>query len=162
MCSQENQIYTLLAPADGLIIPVKDIPDPVFSQEIMGPGFAVEPLRGILCAPAAGKIIQCAATSHAVTLEIAPGIDILLHIGIDTVHLNGEGFEMLVHEGQNVESGAPLIRFDIDKIAQLAASLITPIISVGETQLSVTMQAQGKVSIGTPVAVLQPIGTDNR
>jgi len=99
----------LTAPIDGIVIAIRDMPDSVFSQDTPGSGIAIEPPGNTLCAPAAGKIIQCAGTSHAVTLELDPGVEILLHPGVDTVYPNGEGFELLVCEGDQVRhSSYPL------------------------------------------------------
>lgn len=156
MLSADHKTYLLHAPVDGLVIAIADVPDPAFSQETLGPGIAIEPLGDTLRAPAAGKVIQCAAAAHAVTLELAPGIEILLHLGIDTVHLNGNGLEMLVHEGQRINAGTPLIRFDIDKVARSATSLMTPIISVGQKKLQITPVAKGRISAGAPLAKLIP------
>jgi len=153
---QSSASYSLKAPVDGLVVSIQNVPDPVFASETLGPGIAIEPLGNTLCAPAAGKIIQCAGTRHAVTLELAKGVELLLHLGLDTVNLNGEGLTLLVREGDTVTAGTPLIRFDIDKVASKAASLVTPIVSIGENPLRFVARAHGRVAMGEPFAELAP------
>jgi len=154
MRAADHETYELQAPVDGIVVAIADVPDPVFSQETLGPGIAIEPLGNTLRAPAAGKVIQCASTSHAVTLQLAPGVEILLHLGIDTVGLNGEGLQLLVHAGDQVAAGTPLIRFDVDKVAQGATSLVTPLISIGQKKITVAQAATGHITAGTLLAKL--------
>lgn len=156
MDSQTSANYSLKAPIDGLVVSIQNVPDPVFASETLGSGIAIEPLGDTLCAPADGKVIQCASTRHAITLELATGIEILLHLGLDTVNLTGEGLTLLVKEGDTVTAGTPLIRFDIDTVASKATSLITPIVSVGENPLRLVARTHGRVAMGEPFAELVP------
>lgn len=120
--------HTLGAPMRGVIVVLDEVPDPVFADATMGPGIAIDPLENILHAPCAGEIAQCARTQHALTLRTDDGGEWLMHIGLDTVDLQGEGFEMLVAPGQRVAQGEPLCRFDADRLARQATALITPMI----------------------------------
>ncbi|AQS41756.1 MAG: Phosphoenolpyruvate-protein phosphotransferase [Candidatus Tokpelaia hoelldobleri] len=157
MGSQISANYPLNAPVDGLVVSIQNVPDPVFASQTLGSGIAIEPLGDTLCAPADGKVIQCAATRHAVTLELAQGVELLLHLGLDTVNLNGEGLTLLVREGDTVTAGTPLIRFDIDTVASKATSLITPIVSIGENPLQLVARTRGRVAMGEPFAELAPV-----
>ncbi|WP_280567436.1 phosphoenolpyruvate--protein phosphotransferase [Chromohalobacter sp. 296-RDG] len=116
------------APVDGVLVTLDTVPDPVFAEGTLGDGLAIDPLGDTLCAPCDGEIVHCARTAHAVTLRSAGGVELLIHLGLDTVNLDGAGLELLVEVGQRVEAGAPLLRFDADRIAQQAMSLITPLI----------------------------------
>jgi multiphosphoryl transfer protein len=118
----------LLAPLDGWAAPLAEVPDPVFAEKMMGDGVAIDPTASMLTAPCDGEVILLHEARHAVTLRAANGAEILMHIGLDTVGLGGEGFTPLVRRGQTVNAGAPLIAFDLARLGQGAKSLITPII----------------------------------
>lgn len=116
------------SPLQGRIIPLEQVPDQTFSQKIMGEGVAIEPTEGLVKAPFTGKVLQVFKTGHAVGLESDDGVEILIHVGIDTVKLKGQGFETLVKAGDIVKKGDPLIRFDLDLIRRQAPSVITPVV----------------------------------
>src|SRR6185436_3732002 len=111
---------SLVAPVDGVLVPLEDLPDPVFSGRLMGDGIAVDPTSATLVSPCAGTIVQVHRAKHALTLRSDGGVSILLHIGIDTVSFNGKGFRSLVKDGDRVQAGRALIEFDLDAIAQSA------------------------------------------
>lgn len=92
----------ILSPVNGQLIPLSDVSDPVFSQGMIGPGFAVKPTSDVLYSPVRGIITSVFPTKHAIALETVEGKEILIHIGIDTVELNGEGFDILVSEANKV------------------------------------------------------------
>ncbi len=118
----------ILAPLDGWCGPLDDVPDPVFAGRMLGDGLAIDPVAGLVVAPCAGTIVTVAAGGHAVSVRTAEGVDVLIHVGIDTVQLGGRGFEVLVRPGQTVASGAALIRFDLDAVARAAKSVMTPVV----------------------------------
>jgi len=118
----------LLAPLAGWSTPLDEIPDPVFAGRMLGDGLAVDPTSATLHAPCDGQIIALPESRHAVTLRSDAGAEILMHIGIDTVGLGGEGFEAHVRVGRKVIAGERLITFDLDLIARRAKSLLTPIL----------------------------------
>ncbi len=118
----------ILSPFDGWCGPLDEVPDPVFAGRMLGEGLAVDPTSGVLLAPCAGRIITLPASAHAVSIRPAEGIDVLIHIGVDTVQLGGRGFEARVQAGAMVRAGEELIRFDLDTVARGAKSLITPIL----------------------------------
>ena len=119
---------TLLAPLAGWSTPLEEIPDPVFAGRMLGDGLAVDPTGDTLHAPCDGEIITLPESKHAVTLRTDAGAEILMHIGIDTVGLEGTGFEAHVRLGRRVAAGERLITFDLDLIARRAKSLLTPIL----------------------------------
>lgn len=128
----------LVSPLQGWSAPLEETPDPVFAGHMMGDGVAIDPTGATLHAPCDGTLIVVAASKHAVTIRAANGAEILLHVGIDTVGLAGEGFELHVREGQTVEAGDRLISFDLDLLAQRATSLVTPVLVTDPTGFRVT------------------------
>ena len=118
----------LLSPLQGWSAPLDEVPDAVFAGRMMGDGLAIDPTGASLHAPCDGTLVVVPASKHAVTLRADNGTEILLHVGIDTVSLGGEGFELHVREGQRVRAGDRLISFDLDLLAKRAKSLMTPVI----------------------------------
>ena len=118
----------ILAPFAGWCSALDEVPDPVFAGRMLGDGLAIDPTGGSVLAPCAGEIITLPASAHAVSIRAAPGIDVLIHIGIDTVQLGGRGFDARVSPGARVRAGDELIRFDLDAVARGAKSLVTPIV----------------------------------
>ncbi|WP_276736313.1 glucose-specific PTS transporter subunit IIBC [Bacillus sp. (in: firmicutes)] len=115
-------------PLKGETVSLTDVPDQVFSEKMMGEGFAIDPSEGKVVAPADGEIVSIFPTKHAIGFKSADGTEILIHVGIDTVKLNGEGFEAHVTSGQAVKQGETLLTFNLDYIKQHAASAVTPVI----------------------------------
>ena len=118
----------ITSPLRGWATTLDSVPDPVFAQRMMGDGVAIQPLGDTVVAPFDGEVVTIHDAGHAVSLRSAEGAEILIHIGLDTVMLKGEGFSPLVVAGQKVARGDPLIRFDLDAVALAATSLITPVI----------------------------------
>lgn len=118
----------IASPLDGKIIELKDVPDKVFAEKMMGDGFAVEPNNGEVVSPINGTVSMVFGTKHAVGLTSEKGLEVLIHFGIDTVKLKGEGFEALVKTGDKVKIGDPLLNVDIDRIEDEVPSIITPIV----------------------------------
>ncbi|MGF6791872.1 phosphoenolpyruvate--protein phosphotransferase [Paraburkholderia sp. 35.1] len=156
MSHSENHIV-LLAPLTGPVVPLAKVPDPVFSGGMFGDGIGVDPLEGRLVAPCDGVVTHLARTGHAVTLESAEGAQILLHIGIDTVGLNGKGFAPMVEQGAQVRAGDVLIEFDLDQIALNAPSLVSVIAIANSDAFEVIERApSGHVKAGeTTLLVLR-------
>jgi len=128
----------LRAPLDGWAAPLAEVPDPVFAEAMLGDGLAIDPTGSVLHAPCAAVVVTIHAARHAVTLRAAGGLELLLHIGLETVALNGEGFQAHVVDGQKVEAGDRLISFDLELLAGRAKSLISPVV--------ITNSASGKPS----------------
>ncbi|WP_114603359.1 PTS glucose transporter subunit IIA [Staphylococcus sp. EZ-P03] len=128
---KDIEIY---APISGEYVNIEDIPDPVFAQKMMGEGFGINPSEGVVVSPINGKVDNVFPTSHALGLKADNGLELLIHIGLDTVQLNGEGFKVLVESGDTVSVGDPLVEFDLDYISQNAKSVISPIIITNTDQ----------------------------
>ncbi|HHQ2495194.1 TPA: beta-glucoside-specific PTS transporter subunit IIABC [Enterococcus faecium] len=120
--------HTLKSPLTGKVLPLSEVPDKVFSSGVMGKGIAIDPEVGELVAPADGEITTIFPTGHAVGITTTDGAEILIHIGMDTVELNGNGYEILVKQGDLVKAGDLLIRFDIEAIKAAGYSVITPVV----------------------------------
>jgi sugar PTS system EIIA component len=118
----------IIAPVNGEIIPLKEVPDPVFSQKMMGEGIAIIPSGGNIHAPVNGTVILIAATKHAIGIRAEDGTEILIHIGLETVALNGEGFSLAVNDGDKISVGQLLIEVDWDFINNHGKSTVTPIV----------------------------------
>jgi len=139
----------IISPLSGLKIFLSQVPDPVFAQKMVGDGMAIDPTDNILRSPIDGEVVQLHPSRHAITISAKSGQQVLMHIGIDTVNLKGEGFAAKVKVGDYVTCGQPLIEFDADLVAQKAKSLITMVIIPGESTL--LLSGEGKVRGGTDV-----------
>ncbi|MBM7573157.1 glucose-specific PTS transporter subunit IIBC [Aquibacillus albus] len=136
-----------VSPISGEILNIEDVPDQVFSQKMMGDGFAINPEEGKIVSPVNGKILNIFPTKHAIGIQADNGMEILIHIGIDTVKLQGEGFTAKVEEGDEVKQGQVLMEVDLDYVSEHAPSTITPIIFTNlEEGQSVQVKASGKVN----------------
>jgi phosphocarrier protein len=154
-----NNNLALKAPLSGPVMPLSRVPDPVFSSGAMGDGIAIDPLNDCLHAPCAGVVMHVARTRHAVTLKADNGAELLLHLGLDTVQLQGEGFEALVQEGARVSEGQPLLRFDLDKVARGSKSLITVLIVTNGEGFQLRPLTTTSVDVGAPLLQLSRTGT---
>ncbi|CAM3889332.1 glucose-specific PTS transporter subunit IIBC [Alkalicoccus chagannorensis] len=144
---------TIAMPLQGEVKPLEDVPDTMFSEKMMGDGFAIEPSDGRVVSPVDGKVVQLFHTKHAIGLEAEDGTEILIHIGIDTVNMKGEGFEAFVQQGDTVSIGDPLITFDLDKVRAEAKASITPVIYTNLEEGQTVSIEQGHVDRGDTDAV---------
>ena len=118
----------ILSPLAGTVVALGDVPDPVFGKGIMGPGIAIEPSGNTAYAPGSGTVIAAQPTGHAYGILLDTGVEVLIHVGLDTVKLKGEGFDVHVAKGDRVSAGTPLVTFDRNVIEAAGYPLITPII----------------------------------
>ncbi|MEC5305039.1 PTS glucose transporter subunit IIA [Bacillus thuringiensis] len=119
---------TIVAPLTGAVKNIEEVPDPVFAGRMMGDGVAIDPTEGVVVSPVDGEIVQLFHTKHAIGIKAKNGTEILIHVGLETVKMEGEGFEAHVSEGQAVKVGDKLISFDLELIREKAKSTITPIV----------------------------------
>lgn len=138
---------SIYAPMNGKIVPLEEVPDPVFSEKMMGEGIAMIPSEGKVVSPVAGKIVQIPDSKHAIGIEANDGTEILIHIGLETVALKGEGFTPKVNTGDPVSVGELLMEFDLEYIQEHAKDIITPIVITNsqnsDKQYSVTSESEG-------------------
>lgn len=144
----------LHAPFAGWLAPLSAVPDPVFGEGMMGDGMAIDPTDSVLRAPADARVVLIPDTAHAVTLALANGVELLIHIGLETVALGGEGFTAIAKAGDHVRTGDPLIRFDLDRVALGAKDLITPIVVASEGAWVTTNRPGRLVVAGEPIATV--------
>ena len=142
--------------ADGQVINIEDVKDPVFSQKMMGDGFAVEPENGHIVSPVAGKITSVFPTKHALGLLTDNGLEVLVHIGLDTVSLEGKPFEVKVSEGQTVAAGDLLVEADLDAIREAGRETSTVVVFTNADAIkSVKVEHTGKLAANAPVATVE-------
>jgi phosphocarrier protein FPr/phosphocarrier protein len=138
----------IIAPFDGWCAPLDEVPDAVFAGRLLGDGLAVDPTSGIVTAPCDGEIVTLPASGHAVSIRSPHGLDVLIHIGIDTVQLGGRGFDPRVKPGARVKAGDELIRFDLNVVGRGAKSLMTPIVVTSDGAVFQNRRAAGLVKAG--------------
>lgn len=142
--------------ADGQVINIEDVKDPVFSQKMMGDGFAVEPDNGNIVSPVAGKVASIFPTKHAIGLETDNGLEVLVHIGLDTVSLEGKPFEVKVTEGQTVAAGDLLVEADLAAIREAGRETTTVVVFTNPDAIkSVKVEHTGKLAAKSPVAKVE-------
>mgnify|MGYP001685446968 FL=1 len=142
--------------ADGKVINIEDVKDPVFSQKMMGDGFAVEPENGHIVSPVAGKVTSVFPTKHALGLVTDNGLEVLVHIGLDTVSLEGKPFEVKVTEGQTVAAGDLLVEADLDAIREAGRETSTIVVFTNADAIkSVKVEHTGKLAANAPVATVE-------
>ena len=155
LSNSDSGIY-ICSPLKGNIIPLSDVEDYAFANKVLGDGIAIEPAEGKLYSPCDGKAETVFDTKHAITIVSKEGVEILLHIGIDTVQLAGEFFTSHVSDGQSIKTGDLLISFDMDKIKEKGYSLTTPVIVCNTDEYSsVTQACSGDVTPGNKILQLK-------
>lgn len=154
--SDLNVSTELVSPLAGELLPLSEVKDEVFSSGAMGEGVAVEPSEGVLHAPADGKVVMTFPTGHAIGMKTSDGAEILMHIGMDTVNLQGHGFETLVAKGDEVKAGDELVKFDIDAIHAKGYVVMTPIVVTNSKDYEkITVVSQGNVKVGQEILDLE-------
>lgn len=150
--NKDNIMCKIISPISGNVVSLDCVPDQVFSKRIVGDGAAIEPNEGLVVSPCNGKIMQIFHTNHAVVLKSDEGLEILIHLGLDTVGLNGYGFERISQVGAIVKVGEPIMRMDIKKVQYMDRNTITPVIIlnmdlVSKLKICDGMKAAGKDEI---------------
>lgn len=142
----------LVAPLSGIMVPLEQVPDPVFAKKMVGDGFSIDPISSQLVAPLDGEVIDLQRSGHAITIRSAEGLEVLIHIGLDTVRMQGNGFTPQVSVGRMVSTGDVLIEFDLDLVAREAKSLLTQVVVTNSERLRGVTAASGLVTAGKDVA----------
>ncbi|MGJ0191796.1 N-acetylglucosamine-specific PTS transporter subunit IIBC [Pantoea sp. RRHST58] len=153
MNRETKAIVTLMAPVSGEVVALDAVPDEAFASKAVGEGLAIKPTGKTVVAPVAGTVVKIFDTNHAFCLETGSGVEIVVHMGLDTVALGGKGFTRLVEEGATVAAGQPVLEMDLDFLNANARSMISPVvISNSEDFAGLTLLATGKVVAGeTPL-----------
>lgn len=139
----------ILAPLDGTVVELETVPDEVFAQKMAGDGVAINPTGQLAIAPIAGDLVKLFPGGHAFGIAASDDIELIVHIGLDTVELKGEGFENIATQGQKVQVGAPIVRFDRAAIERQGKKIVSPIVSSGSG--TVVWRATGTVRAGQDV-----------
>lgn len=152
---KKKRLIELKAPVSGTAIELSEVPDEVFAQKIVGDGIAIQPEADILYAPVSGKITQISPTKHALGITTTEGLELLIHIGIDTVELKGEGFKTEVAPNQKIRAGERLMTFDRQLIASKAKSTAVLLIITNMDRIATLAPRYGLVQPGTTVLQLE-------
>jgi sugar PTS system EIIA component len=139
----------VLAPLDGTVIDLEKVPDEVFAQKMVGDGVAIDPSGELVVAPIAGTLVKLFPGGHAFGIATDNGIELIVHLGLDTIELEGEGFENIATEGQVVQIGTPIVRFDRTTIERLGKVMLSPVVSSGNG--TIVRRASGEVRAGYDV-----------
>lgn len=152
-----GELITLLSPITGRVVPLDQVPDPVFAGRLAGDGVAVEATDGLLLAPAAGRVMLVFPGGHALGLATPEGLELLVHVGLDTVELHGQGFSIAVAEGDEVAAGDLLGRFDPAHIRAQGKSLLSPVLVTNpEVTAEIAAACQGAtVRAGEPLLTVR-------
>ncbi|HEU5228705.1 MAG TPA: glucose PTS transporter subunit IIA [Ktedonobacteraceae bacterium] len=143
-----DKIY-VLAPLDGSVVALETVPDEVFAQKMAGDGVAIDPSGQVAAAPVTGKLVKLFPDGHAFGIAMNDGVELIVHIGVDTVELKGKGFENIASEGQFVHAGMPIVRFDRPAIERLGKVVLSPVVSSGVGKI--VRRASGKVRAGQDI-----------
>src|SRR5699024_1617546 len=135
----------IFSPIKGEAVALEEVPDQVFSGKMMGDGLAIKPSEGVVRAPSDGEVVTDFPTKHALGLTNEGGLEVLVHIGLDTVNLKGEGFKLHVSTGDTFKKGDILLEFDLDYIKENAKSDITPVIITGPANIQIAAANEGEV-----------------
>ena len=135
---------TIAAPITGTVIPLAEVPDPVFAKALVGPGVAIDP--GEVAAPVAGKLASL--KPHAYVISHRPDQGVLVHLGIDTVHLKGAGFTLRAEAGQQVDAGEEIVVWDLEAAREAEKSVIVPVVVLEADAENLTLAEAGPISAG--------------
>jgi len=131
----KRKVREIKSPVDGQVVALESVKDDVFSQKLVGDGVAIIPMSDVFTAPIDGKITKIFSTNHAYSIKSSKDLEVMVHIGLETVALEGKGFERLAKEGDEVKAGDPIIRVDLPYIREHAKDIITPIIISDESDV---------------------------
>jgi len=150
---KRKEALTWKVPFKGTIKPITEAPDPVFAQKIMGDGFCIDPEEGAMFSPVKGVVSSIFPTKHAIGITSENENEIILHVGVDTVNLNGEGFELYVSEGDTVNAGDKILEVDIERIKDKVPSLTTVVAITNIGEKTVELSKFGAVTEGESITL---------
>jgi len=154
-----NKEIEIIAPVDGTMVALDKVPDDVFAQKMMGDGFAIKPSSNSFGAPIGGELVTVFETGHAYGIRNKAGIELLMHIGLDTVELDGEGFDIKAKQGEKVQAGDELVKVDLAGISKKVPSTVTPLVFTSDTLekqgKTFELVKTGKVTKGEVIAIVK-------
>jgi glucose-specific phosphotransferase system IIA component len=139
----------VLAPLDGKVVELEQVPDDVFAQKMVGDGVAIAPSGKVAVAPVGGTLIKLFPGGHAFGIATDHDIELIVHIGLDTVELQGEGFENLAYEGQAVQAGTPIVFYDRAVLERLGKVTLSPVVSTGNGRIVRRVSGEVKAGVDT-------------
>lgn len=149
----KKKMIKFYSPVNGEIVPIEKVPDPVFSEKMMGEGIAIEPKDGMIHSPADGTIMLVSPTKHAIGIRTEDGSELLIHVGLETVSMGGKGFSVFIEEGSEIKTGQKLMKVDLDYIKASAKSSIIPIVITNgqDTQMKYSFTHEKNAEVGKTV-----------
>lgn len=142
----------VLAPVSGRTVPLKKVPDEVFASGMAGDGVAIVPSTGgKVLAPISGTLVKLFEGGHAFGIESDGGIELIVHLGLDTIEMRGDGFEKLAKQGERVEAGDPIVRFDLEEVRAAGYDPITPVVVTNPEEHAVGGPVSGDIEAGKPL-----------
>jgi sugar PTS system EIIA component len=151
---KKKKVVEIKFPVRGEAVNIAEVPDEVFATKMVGDGAGFIPMEGVVYSPVDGEIVQLFPSKHAVGIKTEDGLEILIHIGVDTVHMNGDGFEYLIKQNQSVKAGDKLMKFDIDLIKKRAKSIVSPMLF---TNMEIIENIEFNYIIGKPEDVVMVV-----
>lgn len=142
---------TVHSPLAGTVVPLEQVDDQMFAEKVMGDGLAVRPSAGEVVAPVAGRLEKLFPGGHGMAIETAGGVQVLVHVGLETVQLEGDGFELVAAEGDDVAVGDVLVRVDLGRLAELGVDSISPVVVISDHHVSGRAEAGAEVDAGGPL-----------
>lgn len=139
----------VLAPLDGTVVDLEAVPDEVFAQKMVGDGVAIDPSGQVAVAPVTGTLVKLFTGGHAFGIATSGGVELIVHLGLDTIEMKGEGFGKIAVEGQEVQVGTPIVRFDRAVVERMGKVMISPVVSTGSG--TIVRRASGTVRAGLDV-----------
>ncbi len=143
-----EEYFEIYSPLNGTIIPIEEIPDEAFAEKIIGDGVGIVPTGDTIYAPCDADDISIFDTNHAISFETSNGLELIVHFGIDTVKLDGQGFTRIAEDGQSVKKGDPLVKFDLEYIKANAKSHKTPVIISNMDVVEELIRTKGEIKAG--------------
>lgn len=152
---KQSKVEKIYAPVNGEVVKLEEVPDPVFSQKMMGEGIAINPSKEEIVSPVNGKVVQIPDSRHAIGLKTDNGTEVLIHVGLETLALGGKGFTLNVSEGDKVRVGQPLLNVDLSYISENASSVITPVVITNSNDIDkkITLSEEKEAKAGETVLV---------
>lgn len=141
---KKEESFKVVACAEGKCINITDVPDQVFSTKMMGDGFAIIPSNDTIVSPVTGEVITVFPTKHALGIKTKSGVELIVHIGIDTVNLNGEGFTALIKQNDKIKAGQPLVKLDMSVLKDKGVNLVTMVVFTAGYDKEINSEIFGK------------------